>query len=229
MVGPRSRSARCTASSSATSVRVQSASTSATDTSSAMANVRSTSEKRSPPSTASEPTAAPATERSSSSASRSTRSRTASRCSTVNTSASLWLALCPEAWRHRQHRPRLLLSTLDLGEAVTHEFLEREFGDRLIGREANGPLCQLETDELIADGVDRRGAERKHAEVVLARSYAEQRALLVLERRHPVARRLFRVWHGAPNELSYALEFRALRPGNSRKVLVERRHTLTER
>src|SRR5215211_687580 len=44
-------------------------------------------------------TAAPATERSSSSARRSTRSRTTSRCSTVNTSASLWLALCPEAGR----------------------------------------------------------------------------------------------------------------------------------
>ncbi len=91
MVGPRARSARCTASSSSMSVRVQSLNTAATGTWSAIPKVRSKSEKRSPPSTASEPTAAPATTRSSSAASRSRCSRRASRCSTVNTSARVYL------------------------------------------------------------------------------------------------------------------------------------------
>src|SRR2546428_6207047 len=87
IVGPRSRSTRCTAANSSLSVRVQSSRTSATGTSSATAKVRSRSEKRSPPPNAREPTTAPATTRWSFSARVNTRSRRASRWSTVNTIA----------------------------------------------------------------------------------------------------------------------------------------------
>jgi hypothetical protein len=90
--------------------------------------------------------------------------------------------------------------------------------------DVNLTVRQVESGERTTRCVDRLRAERKHAEVVLAHPEAQQRPLLVLEGRHPVARRLFRLRHHAPNEPAYPLKLRLLRVGNSPEVVVKRGH-----
>src|SRR5512132_2066455 len=127
-----------------------------------------------------------------------------------------------------QSRPcsNLLLGSFDLAQTVVEESLERGVGDRLVRRESDSALRQGEPDELIARRFDRLWAERKHAEVGLARSESEQRAVLVLERRKPVARRLLGLRYFLPDHLSNPFELRSLRLRNSCQVFVERRHRL---
>jgi hypothetical protein len=63
---------------------------------------------------------------------------------------------------------------------VAQHLLERGFGDGLVGRESHRSLRQFEPGERVAGRVDRLGAERKKAEVVLAGPEAQERPFLYL-------------------------------------------------
>jgi hypothetical protein len=88
--------------------------------------------------------------------------------------------------------------------------------------ESHRSLRKVKAGELCASSLDRLGAERKHAQMILAR--LQQGTLPVLECRHSVARRLFGVWRWTPNHVPDVLKLRSLRLGNPREILVERGH-----
>ena len=80
--------------------------------------------------------------------------------------------------------------------------LERRFRDGLIRRKPDRSFREIEPGKQIARSIDRLRTERKDAQVVLAHADAQQRPLSVLERGHPVARRLLRIRHCSPNKLT---------------------------
>src|SRR5947208_4643417 len=147
IVGPRSRSTRCTAAISSLSVRVQSSRTSARSTSSATAKVRSRSEKRSPPPTASEPTAAPATTRRSFSARVKTLSRRASRCSTVNTTPRIVDRAASQLLESRSQ------SLTEFPEDSHQDHKRSRDSDFSLGSCARTPLCLSRAEPARAAGL----------------------------------------------------------------------------
>ena len=74
----------------------------------------------------------------------------------------------------------LSLSALDFTQPLTQELLERSFGNGLLRREPDGSLREVETGEGTAGCVNRLGAERKDAQVVLARPEASSGRVLYL-------------------------------------------------
>src|SRR4051794_30506601 len=82
--------------------------------------------------------------------------------------------------------------TRDLRDPEPDDLADDVVRRQLRGREPDRPLREAEAGEPVAERVDRRRAEREDAEVLLRHAEPEQRAVVELQRSHPVARSLLR-------------------------------------